>query len=165
MRYMKILIVLTLFITFTGCQSESFELPDINIPTNTILYITSDHRAIELGDKKNVFNVSIVSNSYDRLNKFGTITFSGTLTSIGDNAFRDCQTLWSVVIPKSVTSIGSYAFYITYLSNVTCEAVKPPILGSNVFTKIELYVPKGSFSAYSASDWREYYRNIDDYWY
>lgn len=162
MRYMKILIVLTLFITFTGCQSESFELPDINIPTNTILYTTSDHRAIELGDKKNVFNVSIVSNSYDRLNNFGTITFSGTLTSIGDNAFRDCQTLRSVVIPKSVTSIGSYAFYIDYLRNITCEAVKPPILGSNVFDNIDLYIPKGSYNAYKASDWRKYCSYIFD---
>ena len=32
-------------------------------------------------------------------------------TTIGDNAFRDCQRLSSIVIPDTVTSVGTYSFF------------------------------------------------------
>ena len=34
-----------------------------------------------------------------------------TITAIGDNAFKDCSTITSVVIPSSVVSIGAAAFF------------------------------------------------------
>ena len=44
--------------------------------------------------------------------KTGTsYTIPGSVTSIKDNAFRDCLNLTSVEIPGSVTSIGTEAFY------------------------------------------------------
>ena len=38
------------------------------------------------------------------------------VTSIGANAFKECQNLWRVTIPDTVTSIGSNAFY--YCTNL-----------------------------------------------
>ena len=49
------------------------------------------------------------------------VTYNGKpVTSIGNEAFRGCVRLTSIVIPDSVVSIGSYAFYNCYgLTSVT----------------------------------------------
>jgi hypothetical protein len=42
--------------------------------------------------------------------KTGTLTIPNTVTTIGDQAFRNCTKLTSVTIGNSVTSIGNWAF-------------------------------------------------------
>ncbi|MCH5314369.1 MAG: leucine-rich repeat domain-containing protein [Eubacterium sp.] len=49
-----------------------------------------------------------------------TVEIQSGVTSIGDDAFFDCESLTSVAIPNSVISIGDYAFYFcTSLTSIT----------------------------------------------
>ncbi len=65
-----------------------------------------------------------------------TITYNGTIynvTSIGKEAFSECEDLTSVKIPNSVKSIGDYAFFeCTNLSSVNIpDSVK--VIGNGIF--------------------------------
>ena len=52
--------------------------------------------------------------------KNSVIPSDGSVTSIGDRAFRNCWGITAMAIPDSVTSIGDYAFYYcTSLTTVT----------------------------------------------
>ncbi|GHT25022.1 hypothetical protein AGMMS4957_19060 [Bacteroidia bacterium] len=87
-----------------------------------------------------------------------TFTIPNSVTSIGENAFSDCNWLTSVSIPNSVTSIGSSAFFACFgLTSVFCLAAKPPTLGNSSFTAVSadaLYVPESALNAYNNSDWK-----------
>ena len=58
-----------------------------------------------------------------------------SVSSIGDNAFRDCSGLTSVTIPNSVTSIGGYVFY-------GCSGLTSVTIGNSV-TSIGRYAFDG----------------------
>lgn len=77
-------------------------------PNNQIWY-TSTTGAKVVPDTDNVFGASIKSNVYS--DGLGIITFDGDVTSIGKEAFYNCDNLESIVIPNSVTVIGEKAFY------------------------------------------------------
>ena len=52
--------------------------------------------------------------------KFTSVSISNSVTSIGNQAFRDCTSLTSITIPNSVTSIKDYTYYgCSSLASVT----------------------------------------------
>ena len=163
---------------------------DVPIPNNEIWYTSSDGKIVE-PYMTNVFGANIVSNTYK--DGKGVITFDGDITTMGNDAFRNCdnltsvtigdsvtsigeeafyqcQSLTSVTIGDSVTTIGNYAFYYcTSLTSVYCKPTTPPSLsGTYVFNNNgsdrKLYVPTNSVSAYkSATRWSRYSSAIVGY--
>ena len=99
-----------------GYDFEKGEIVEVQ-PNNEIWYTSSDGDVVT-PCKTNVFGATIISNKYN--NGKGVITFDGVVTTIGNQAFRNCDSLTSVTIPDSVTSIGFNAFYFcTSLTSVT----------------------------------------------
>lgn len=96
--------------------------------------------------------------------KVTSVTLPSTLESIGVDAFSCCEALTSVTIPANVTEIKEHAFDdCSALATVTVEAVKPPVLGREVFRYIasnaKFIVPAGSEAAYKADkNWQQYFK-------
>lgn len=88
-----------------------------------------------------------------------------TVTSLGYRCAAYNKGITSIVIPKSVTFIDSYAFYsLSNLSEVHVKATTPPAMGGYVFKesygKAILFVPEGCKEAYAkAAEWH-YFENI-----
>ena len=87
------------------------------------------------------------------------------LITIGDNAFASCPLLPSVVIPSTVTTIGSCAFeYGFCITKMQCDAITPPVVGSAAFDGVgkdnfTLEVPEQSVPLYqTAAGWSDFKR-------
>lgn len=80
--------------------------------------------------------------------------------------FAYCTSLTDINIPNSVTSIGEQAFYnCDNLKSVYMNASTPPFIGSQAFHNISkdltIYIPRGSYTAYWLSYWGNY--NLVEY--
>lgn len=88
------------------------------------------------------------------------------VNAIGDWAFSGIAGLSSIIIPESVTTIGSGAFYpCAALQNVEMMGAAPPTGADNMFAQCNLLsaisVPAASVAAYKAADaWDGYAAKI-----
>lgn len=89
--------------------------------------------------------------------------------NIDDSTFTSCANLRSVIIPSSVTSVGTSAFRgCAKLAIITTQSSTPPAASETSFdgvdkTTAELNVPKGSEQVYAAAKGWSGFRNIRGY--
>ncbi len=95
---------------FSGCKS----LESIIVDEGNTVYHSDGNCLIETGSKTLIAGC-----------KTSIIPSDGSVTSIGDDAFRSCTSLTSISIPDSVTSIGEYAFY-------NCRSLTSVTIGDGV---------------------------------
>ena len=76
---------------------------------------------------------SIGESAFENCNSLTSITIPDSVTEIGEEAFEDCFSLTSVTIPDSVTEIGSYAF--SGCRNLTSITIPDSVteIGSSAF--------------------------------
>ena len=97
-------------------KAKASYVAEYTTPTsNTIWYTTTDGKAIN--NPTADFGSPIISNTYK--NGRGAITFAEDITTIPNSAF-EYESLTRVIMPNSITSIGSDAFYgCSSLTNIT----------------------------------------------
>ena len=74
-----------------------------------------------------------------------------SVTSIGDYAFQDCRNLSYIEIPNSVESIGALFGKGSSLTTIKFHSETPPTIGSNFLNgndNCSIHIPEGSRDAY-----------------
>ena len=94
----------SLFVSFTNLESIDLGNGVRSVPESCFRGCTS-LKTVVLHDV-----TSIGDNAFYNCNKLSSINLPDTLTSIGYSAFDYCSSLKEVVIPISVSTIGDYAF-------------------------------------------------------
>ena len=90
-------------VTLNSIFYSFYGLKVINVDSENKTY-SSDNGVLYNKDKTEL--IKYPHNKEDK-----TFVIPDSVTSIGNNAFRDCDSLTGVAIPDSVTSIGNSAFY------------------------------------------------------
>ena len=162
--------------TFSGWS----EIPQI-MPANDVT-VTGSFSAIEIKEDKGGFTATSgstaeLSNDKNVSGEYEipeTVTYNGmtyTVTSIGNEAFKDNTNLTDVTIPSAITSIGESAFAgCSNLKSITVNSTTPIAFpsasgtrsGSSVFDGVDkntcvLYVPEGCVEVYKVAPvWGEF---------
>ena len=108
---------------------------------NTIMitgYVKDINGELIIPDKINDMPVTIIETNAFSQCSMTTVVLPETITEIGSYAFHDCENLVSINFPETVTEINSYAFY-------NCSNLTSAVIPKNT-TKIE-YLAFGNCSS------------------
>lgn len=107
--------------------------------------------------------------AFTRCANLKEVRFGDYVTKILNGDFMELHKLQTVVLPKSLESIGEFGFTACEnLNAITCPATTPPVCSNYVFSNTDkqtckLYVPSESIELYKAANvWKEFF-NIEAY--
>lgn len=132
------------------------------VDAHYMYYKTSSKEIIAI-EESDFGGSEILNNTYT--GEIGTISINGPITTISEEAFKDCTALVEIEIPNTVTTIGDSAFAGCTNLEVYCESETPAALGATVFdATAKIYVPNALLTVYKeAEGWKDYAAQIFGY--
>lgn len=74
---------------------------------------------LSYSEARSVSDISTLFKGNTYISAFTELQFFTGLTSIADNAFKECTNLWKIKLPDGIQSIGEYAFSKTGIYSIT----------------------------------------------
>lgn len=97
------------------------------------------------------YGVSTIKTRALQSSNVSNVVIPKSVTSIGDYAFQGCQNLSYIEIPNSVESIGNRFGYYSPLTTIKFFSETPPTIGSDFLTgndNCSIHIPEGSLENY-----------------
>ena len=151
--------------TFAKCT----KLPSINIASVTQIgeaAFKGSSALVSVGastPRRRLIATSIGDEAFANCQSLQNIYFApDKLTYIGASAFSNCKKLKTLTLPATVVTIKDYAFAGSGLKVLTNNSTTPQNINANVFSGIDLskcilYVPQGTKAAYKAANvWKKF---------
>ena len=94
------------------------------------------------------------------------LDYEWTVTELAEGAFNTAYFVPEIILPSTITSLGSKALYDNiFMTSLVCQAEVPPTCGADAihgadFDACTLYVPAASVDAYKAADQWKQFKNI-----
>ena len=153
-----------------GAFYNCYLLAEINLPENlTSIGTYAFYSCNVLKDLKIPASVNRLGvYAFCHCGSLTEITIPKLVTSIEYGTFYACTNLAKVTIGEGVTRMGEDVFKsCPALTSIISHAVTPPTIASNTFesshySNAQLWVPKGSRSAYRAADYWKNFTNISE---
>lgn len=109
----------------------------------------------------NFTNITSLAGSFFGCDNLTAITLPSRVNSITNGALRGTK-LKNLILPASLTNIGTYTLYPNAMDTWTVLATTPPTIANSNIPPQYIYVPVQSIEAYkSASVWSTWASRIE----